>query len=157
MHANVPTPTRYRRTRRAARPHLGSIRNVHRGQSHRSAVFGSTTACRGCPRGTGAEKDKRDYHSRVAAPKRKKRAGTPLVTELHAETEEKGADRDLRAEAKQDWHLPTGRPGEKRQKKQGAAADKDGSWLERGCRRRRRGYPNVISSSSEGRSLPKLY
>ena len=49
-----------------------------------------------------------------AAPKRKKRAGTPTVTELHAETEEKGADRDLRAGAKQDGCLPTGRAGEKR-------------------------------------------
>ena len=103
------------------------------------------------------EKDKCDYHSSVAAPKRKKRAGTPTVTELHAETEEKGSYRVLRAEVKQDWHLPTGRTGEKRQKKQGAAADNDDSWLERGCRRRRRGYPNVTSSSSERRSLPKLY
>lgn len=68
MHANIPTPTRYRRTRRTARPHLGSNRNVHRGRSHRSAVFGSTTACRACPKGTGAVKDKRDHHSRVAAP-----------------------------------------------------------------------------------------
>ena len=92
-----------------------------------------------------------------AAPKRKKRAGTPTVTELHAETEEKGADRDLRAGAKQDGCLPTGRAGEKRQKKQGAAVDKDESWLERGCRRRRRGYPTVTSSSSERRSLPELY